>query len=191
MKTMKSLLLTATLLAGSATASSAAVLDTFGDKDCFGIGGACTDGTRLSSFPSRSSTFQEDRLLSGGTGAWTHTFAAGSYTNAVLTFRTVGLADVGGPYSVMGDGVVIGTIPLDPPSNFDIETYSFSIDSSLLLDGSLSLSFNVDSGDGWAFDFAELTGDLSTAPAVPLPAAGWMLVAGLGGLAAMRRRKRQ
>ncbi len=32
--------------------------------------------------------------------------------------------------------------------------------------------------------------DAAVAPAVPLPAAGWMLLAGVGGLAAMRRRRK-
>ena len=41
------------------------------------------------------------------------------------------------------------------------------------------------SGSG---DINWLLGDSSTTTTVPLPAAGWLLIAGLGGLAAMRRR---
>jgi hypothetical protein len=37
---------------------------------------------------------------------------------------------------------------------------------------------------------AEFDFEPNTPPAVPLPAAGWMLIAGIGGLVAMKRRQK-
>lgn len=61
----------------------------------------------------------------------------------------------------------------------------------------LQISMNIDTtNQGWAVTLAKsvITTNGATPPPptpgeVPLPAAGWLLFAGLGGLAAMRRRK--
>ena len=47
---------------------------------------------------------------------------------------------------------------------------------------------NDDQGNVFAFINGQVVGIGGPAPVVPLPAAGWMLIAGLGGLAAMRRK---
>lgn len=52
----------------------------------------------------------------------------------------------------------------------------------------LGLRFKAVNGTGAGSDKLLYTGSTDM-PAVPLPAAGWMLIAGLGGLAAMKRRK--
>jgi hypothetical protein len=64
--------------------------------------------------------------------------------------------------------------------------------------GADTLKVHEAAGASLAVVFGEVSSDLSDAPpqlvspndvsAVPLPAAGWMLLAGLGAVAAMRRR---
>lgn len=85
--------------------------------------------------------------------------------------------------------------------------YFYAVDGDLGAGGSINdffgfLGLNVASNIIGAFDNGGSVGYFTAGsavppggpgpntPAVPLPAAGWMLIAGLGGLAAMGRRKR-
>lgn len=64
--------------------------------------------------------------------------------------------------------------------------FVFNIDG-FLHDGSILSMFATQEGSA---NSATLVGSFIERPApIPLPAAGWMLIAGLGGLAAMRRQK--
>lgn len=58
------------------------------------------------------------------------------------------------------------------------------IDLGGLFSNATVAMFNNKANDGFTIDGA-------TVSAVPLPAAGWMLIAGVGGLAAMRRRQKK
>ena len=49
-----------------------------------------------------------------------------------------------------------------------------------------SVFFNKEGNDPGLSNY----GTISTPNVIPLPAAGWLLIAGLGGLAAVKRRKR-
>ncbi|WP_425038529.1 VPLPA-CTERM sorting domain-containing protein [Primorskyibacter sp. S187A] len=181
-------------LIATAGAASAATVDLIGDKDCFGTNDVCVeDGTTW--LPGGWSAVTQDGLdptfmditTNGGSASWTHSYAAGTYSSASLSFRTAGIADIAGPYDVLVDGVKVGEMPLDGSGHILVETFTFAVDTALVNDGAATVSFVVDGVDTWAIDYSELTLGMTTAP-VPLPAGLPLLLAGLGGLALVRRR---
>lgn len=182
------LALTAALLAlpGAATASS---ISLFGDKDCFGSGLACTDGSSLANWGLVSNSGDpaptDRRISTGSPVTWTMSFAPGTYADALVTLRTVGLADLHGPYTLFADGAAVGSIPMAGAGHIRIETFSFVLDSALLTDGSVNFSFTPALGDLFAIDYVEITG--RSVAAVPVP--GTLALAGLAlvGLALRRR----
>jgi hypothetical protein len=72
---------------------------------------------------------------------------------------------------------VLNEAPVNRNGNIELVTMAFS-------DFVTDVRINLRSGAGDGFGL-----DNFTAAAVPLPAAAWMLLAGVGGLFAMRRRK--
>ena len=81
-----------------------------------------------------------------------------------------GRISVGDSYSARTD-----ILPNNNPFSIGLETDFFALGA-------------FDSNDSWKL--RSVTVEYDEPPAVPLPAAGWMLIAGLGGMAALRRRKR-
>lgn len=191
-KKYSNLLFAGVVLLTLSTSTYAASLDLYGDKDCFGTGGACVeDGvTWALSWGEESADASDpiwtDRTYSSGeTASWTHTFTAGAYTSAFLTFRTAGIADISGPYDVIVDGEVVGQMPYDGYGHILAKTFSFAIDSSYLLDGILEVSFSTVSGDWWALDYAEIT-----ASPVPVPGAIFLFGPALLGLVGLGRKRK-
>jgi hypothetical protein len=140
------------------------------------------------------------------------TVAAGSSLDLqTLSFGTrssnTGLGSIGLFYSGDGFTTAITTIT-QPGTNF----VNSAIDLTALADVTGSLEFRfyqigttaagggtssatgtfrlTDYFNGATDENLSLTGTLSTASAVPLPAAGWLLVAGLGAMGAAVRRQR-
>jgi hypothetical protein len=187
--------ITAPLLAAAALAlpavAGAASISLFGDKDCFGSGGACTEGVNLANWGVVSTGVADpsptDRRISTGLSvSWTQTFAPGSYADALVTLRTAGIADIAGPYTLFADSVALGVMPLDGFGHRLVETFSFAIDGALLADGTVNFSFAPVDGDLFAIDYVEITG--RSVAAVPVP--GTLALAGLAlaGLLGWRRR---
>lgn len=181
----------------SLAAAGPAWADLVGDKDCFGLGGACADGTLYRSLG--GSFFSDYRSATDLTNApftdfwgsdagisYAHSGTAGQ--TATLTLRIAGVADNRGPWDVFGDGVLLGQIPTNTStSGFEeVLTYTFSVGAGLMADGQLNvlLNINVPSvGDGYSVDYSEL----SSTSTVPEPVTGALVALGLAGLALRKR----
>ena len=172
-------------------AAGASSISLFGDKDCFGSGGACTEGVNLAHWGVVSTggadpAPTDQRISTGLPVSWTQTFAPGSYADALVTLRTAGIADIAGPYTLFADGVALGVMPLDGFGHRQVESFSFAVDGALLADGSVDFSFTPSSGDLFAIDYAEITGRSVSAVSAP----GTLALAGLALAALLGRRRR-
>ena len=178
-------------LAFALPASAQTSLDLLGDKDCFGTGLACAEGSSLSSWSlvttEPSDPFPTDYRhwaeAPEETFSWTH-YLASSATSAELVIRTAGIADVAGPYDVFWDGIKVGAMPLDGFGHIIVETFSLGLGGTSLAAGAHTVSFTASSADWWAIDYSEVVGT-----AVPEPAGLSLLAVGMFGLVAVGRRR--
>lgn len=173
-----------------AAAQATPVTSLVGDKDCFGTSGVCTEGVWLpggwSIFATGTDPSFTDRVMNtSATQSWTHSLAAGAYSSATLSFRTAGIADITGPYTVYVDGFAVGVLPLDGYGHIEVQTFSFNINPLLLADGLATVSFTANSSDSWAIDYSEIVAN----SAVPEPTSMALVGLGLLGLAGKSRRK--
>lgn len=212
MKTIWSAL--ACLLLAVSMASAGTVTSLYGDIDCFGLPGvtSCPDGSSWSTqlggayFTDYRDT--AEKAANSVTDIWT-CYQAGtagcfgspfqwtmpSYsdlgaTSASLSFRIAGIADnVLGPYNVLFDGTVIGTIPNNFASNANQEvlTYTFSVPVNLL-NGADTVSIPNTGRDGFIMDYAQLT-VTSGSTGVPEPATFGLLLLGAAALGAAKVRR--
>ncbi len=191
-KTYSLLLLAA--LAFTNTVNATVITDLYGDKDCFGTNAICTEGvtvpggySAVTSEPSDPTW--TDTWTSGGSPTWSHSIAAGSYSTASISISTAGIADIAGPYSVFVDSVLVGSMPKDDFGHVLVELFTFAFDAALLADGLAQVSFSsIDTGDGWAIDYAELIATTSDSP-VPAPTPLALLVLGMVSLRLTRHNK--
>lgn len=184
----------------SLAAAGPAWANLVGDKDCFGLGGACADGSLYqsglggaywndyrSAADLANAPFTDIWDAYAGIG-YSHNGAAGQA--ATLTLRIAGVADNRGPWDVFGDGVLLGQILTNTStSGFEeVLTYTFNVGAGLMADGQLNVLLNINVPgvtDGYSIDYSELT----SASTVPEPVTGALVALGLAGLALGRRKQ--
>lgn len=184
------------LLAAGTPAMAAETLSIQGDKDCFGLGGSCSDGSLFrdelggsffTDYSTASDPLYTDDWDSFGSVSFDLSYSGG--TGTFVEFFIAGIADIGSAYSVFLNGSSIGTIPTNSGVNAfqEARTYSFAVDSSTLL-ASNTVSFGGTGGDGYIIDYVALMGERS---AVPEPATWAMMLIGFFGIGGMVRSNRR
>lgn len=96
--------------------------------------------------------------------------------------------DFGGVPIDLGNGLTLDGFSFELQDPVDGETLTTGVGTGANEGRTL---LNWDNPEGHPVNFSWLTINAEISPAaVPLPAAGWMLIAGVGGLVAMRRRRK-
>jgi hypothetical protein len=186
-----------------APAQAGTIVSLVGDKDCFGLGGSCPDGTLwqddlggvfFTSYQTPGDPLFTDTWSANLVPPYTHTYSlAGEIPlGGILAIRFAGIGDVGGPYDVFFNGFLVGQIPTNAgPNAFqEVKTYAFSVLAGQLTGNDtvlLNINTPVFAGDGYSIDYSELI--VRTNP-VPEPASLLLLGTGLIGVVRAARRKR-
>lgn len=195
----KSILSIAALVLSGVTAQAATTTVLAGDQDCFGLDGVCSAGDRwrddlggsfFTDYSEPSDPVGTDRW--DAFGAVSFSFDLGAAVSGAVTASLeilyAGLElDTGA--DVLVNGTSVGSIQTFGPDNFQlVDLGSFSGIAGLLTETTtVTINPSAGTGDGYIIDYASITYDTAT---VPLPAALPLLLAGLGGLGAMRARRK-
>jgi hypothetical protein len=178
------------------------ITSTLGDKDCFGIGGSCPDGSMIATgFDNQTAgdPVFTDKYDVFSPISYSHTYSLGGATilSAELEIRTLGIADsdnvrTRGPWDVLVGGTTVGQFPSNGAFFADqmVTTHLFSIPVGLLTVSSAAIILNTnvpDSIDGFAIDYSELRLTTSDS-AVPEPGTLILFGAGLAGVVFIRKR---
>lgn len=201
-KVLLATILGAAFYAGSA--SAAVVTSLVGDKDCFGLGGPCPDGTLwrdglggvfFNNYQDPGDPAFTDKWSSDIGPTYQHSYSLGGQTplSAELEIRTAGLADNRGPWDVFFEGVLVGVFPTNTSTNAfqEVVTHVFSIPVALLTgadDVLLAINIPVQT-DGYSIDFSELRVTVTEAPEPST--VGLFALAMLVAVAMRRRRTRE
>lgn len=190
---MKSSLLSAfLLLLLSATSNAGVITSLSGDKDCFGLGGSCTDGDHY--VDDLGGSYFTDNSTAGdpaGTDIWdsnydptfVHTVSlAGQTVAAAVLEMFVAGPDLNTGISLSLNGTLLGSY-LEPQGLENrAMTVLFSVPIAALLDGANTLSVVASSSaDGYIIDYTELR-ITTRGGEVPAPAGLGLLLIGMAAL---------
>jgi len=178
----------------------AGVVSLVGDKDCFGLGGSCPDGTLwrdhlggtfFSGYQGAGDPSFTDKWSTDVNIVYQHTYALPvSPVAATLDVRFAGVADSRGPWDVLFNGTLLGQIPTNSTTYAfeEVKTYSWIVPVGLLTGSdTVNLKINVPvATDGYSIDYSSLA---ITSTGVPEPNTITLLsIFALAGLAALRRK---
>ena len=191
-------------------ASSSAHADTVslvGDLDCFGLGGACPDGSlfrdELGGFffannqgpgdPAFTDSWQAPAVVS-----YNHTYVFGPALSATLVTRIAGIHDINlsDSYTVLFNGTPVGSIAANASDDGfqEVLTYLFSVPVNLLTGNDVVSYSGMLGTDGFIVDYSRLTLSDDTLPGtvpVPEPTSLVLFVSGLAVAAGIRRRAKE
>ena len=210
---MKVLKIAAAVLILGASSASAAVFDIMiGDNDGYGFGLADNGVTTAADIGIFAADFRSAAEIAATNGAeqtdinsalfsplsetanFIFSGFGGPVTSATLTIDIGGLqVSTFGETLASFNGVLqSGLLALDQ-GIFQTNVLSFVLDAAALAnlnaDGFFDLELDRNgNGDAIFIDYVSLSGEAQISP-IPVPAAGFMLLGALGGLAAVRRRK--
>jgi hypothetical protein len=116
-------------------------------------------------------------------------YSAPGAVSATFSMQIAGIADTGGPYTVLFDNTSIGVIPINPLTNAfqEVLTYTYSVPVGLL-DGADTIAINNTVGDGYIIGYALLT-VTTGGVATPEPATFGLLLLGAGALGVAKARR--
>ena len=160
--------------------ATGSIISTLGDKDCFGLGGSCPDGTGL--FTGLGAKWKSDKnwrtpedpyfadKFIAGTIHYIHSLPVevGTVQSAQLEVKIAGIADKGlgfdTPYDVLVNSQVVGQIHENKSKKAweEVLTYTLNIDPEILNEPSIKVTVTATSCetktpcDGYAIDYSEL-----------------------------------
>ena len=182
-------------------ANAGLITDLIGDKDCFGLGGICSDGDHYVT-DLGGSFFTDNRTLGEvlGVDEWDTTSGLGgpiftfgldlggaTALSASIELFTAGI-DLAPGADFLFNGVSIGSYFEVAGTNNEAATLIFNVPIGLLLNpDNLTLSLSSE-GDGFIIDYIELS-VITESTSVPEPTTLVLLALGIAGVGFYRKKK--